>query len=303
MTVIAAIVWNFIYESAKVVFKSTPPNRGTNSDPSLFVTKDSNPQRQHINSLFNESLLSDDKVYTIIEFIVESGKFLSAEECLALYEFLKKPCLKVAPHRLAGIKNAVLHILRGQTNLPKPWDEMLADLFLDRKQIVTMRDYALQHLFTWYEELRTSNTSTLVEKPFLRMEAIFWQGTGEIDSEIGGTALLGLHYLSQQIENIDRERIQKSALDLTANQQASILSRATALQICGQLGLIEALPVAIQLTRGTSPIPLQCSAIAALGELGGAAELDLLETLLKKTESGSLNAAIIRSIKQLTAKK
>lgn len=253
-------------------------------------------------TLFSTTALSSDEIYQVIDQLKLRNKTLTTEECRILFEFLGLSYPDIPPQRLAGIKNEVLHILRGQPNLPAPWDQMLASLFQDRGQAGVVRDYALQHLFTWYEEMPGGAKNLGGEKALGRMTGIFWQALKESDSEIAGTALLGLCYLTEQKLFSDRERLSMDALAIVQNDRASVQSRLTALQVCARLGLKEAVPIALELAQGAKSLPIRCSAIAALGSLGGETELATLKSMIKGSNA-DLELAIARAIDQLMLSK
>jgi hypothetical protein len=236
------------------------------------------------------SILADTKV---------RGKTLAANECSALLEFLREAKIRGPYQRMAAVKNEVMVILHGQPNLPDPWDRLLATLYADAAQPVEIRDYALQHLFTWYEEIHYTPPNSVRSEQLVRMEKVFCQGTQEIDSEIAGTALLGLHRLSQQAMVADRTRIITSSLAVAGDSGANAMSRSTALQICAPAGASGVLPTARKLAQETDSIALRCAAIAALGELGGVPELELLRGLPSKPDC---DAAVRAATRKLTFK-
>jgi len=244
-------------------------------------------------------------VFEEIERLRVLGDSIPAAQCQAFLDVLKNPYPEIAAPRLAWIRNDILHLLRGQSNLPKPWDQVLADLFYDAGSPGVLRDYALQHLFRWYDELSVEAVPSTTNMPTLhRIEQVFWQATKAVDSEIAGTALLGLAALQEagKMSNHEPSELQAVALNVLESSEANPLSRLTALQVCSCLRVTNALPVAAELARDPGQLALRCSAIAAMGELGGAQELAGLSAMTEVPGSSPLAIALTNAIRRLNAR-
>src|SRR5205085_2658349 len=101
------------------------------------------------------------------------------------------------------------------------------------------------------------------------IQRIFWEALRESDNSIAGTALLGLFHLSREMpSDFDEKSIARAALQLAGGDGVGELSRITAFQICARLNLPGALPAIWQAARSGETVPLQISAISALGALG-----------------------------------
>jgi hypothetical protein len=84
------------------------------------------------------------------------------------------------------------------------------------------------------------------------------------------------------------------------------LARITALQVCAQLGVKDVLPLALQFAESAKSIPLRVSAIAAVGQLGGAEVTAYLENLAAGNDARlavPARAALQRRARQLIAQK
>ncbi len=288
---------------------STDPSPGNASRSARLVAQSSRvvPARAGAAvpaaSIFSARELRDDNIYRQVDGLRRRGKSLTAGECKGLYQFLKEPFLNIPPHRLAGIENEVLHILRGQANLAAPWDRMLADLVADKSVPHVVRDYGLQHLFNVYEQLRREQPGAAGADDFDRMERVFWSATSETESEMAGTALLGLSSLLSDgmTSNYTASDVASAALGVLGAGEATQLSRLTGLQVCARLGVREALPAATQLASAPRPIPVRCSAIAAVGELGGEPELALLNGLAGESDP-AIAVAVNQAVHHLTTR-
>ena len=190
------------------------------------------------------------------------GTTLSSKEISALYAYLLTPGSPVAATRQNEnwLRNEMLNQLAEQETLPSGLADVLLAIYQDPQQDVVMRDYAVQRMTPVYERASSE------EKAALRQA--LWQATGETDGSIAGTALLALQELAQTSEGLERNRVAETALQLATDEQCGELSRITAIQVCGQMGVNQAETLMLQLAQNASSIPLRISAIAALGDLG-----------------------------------
>ncbi|MBI3879311.1 MAG: hypothetical protein HY301_04515 [Verrucomicrobia bacterium] len=211
-----------------------------------------------------------------------SGRELSPAEVKALLGFLlnKAPGTPGELMVEAAVKNEVLNrLVLGVRPLDGLTDVLIA-LHHDREQDAVMRDYAIQHLIVLHERLPAANSA---ERE--KIELVLWEALAEKDSSIAGTALLGLHNLALGGAQLDTTRLGEDAVALARDESAGELARITALQVCAGRGLAEALPSATALAGGAPTVPLQISAIAALGRLGSARDLPALTELAGGTNA------------------
>jgi hypothetical protein len=215
------------------------------------------------------------------------GKELSRAEIEALYAFLRSN--SVRPGALIGgehvLKNDVLNLLLNQVTPPADLLPMLRQLYHDQSQDSVTRDYALQHVVSFCVKIgqsapAQSGDTNVPSLPVVAdTQQVLWEALTETDSSIAGTALLGLHRLSAAHAEIDPNRVSATALKLIQDPTTGELSLITAVQVCAQREIKEALPLVRNLAKGAPSLPLQISAIAAVGDLGGAAEQAFLEGL------------------------
>jgi len=113
--------------------------------------------------------------------------------------------------------------------------------------------------------------------------------------------LLALHELSTLDASIDTAAVQAAALSMAGDASSSALCRIAALQVCGRLGVSEALPIAERLAQRSDHVPLQISAIAGLGHLGGSNELTLPE-IMQPEANARLRPALASARARLNAR-
>jgi hypothetical protein len=215
------------------------------------------------------------------------GKHLSSEEVAALTAYLQQRGVAVGLTAQAdsALKNEVLNTLLSQEPPIAGLPEFLAGLYQDRYQNAVMRDYAIQHLHSWYQNAMTPAEGACrpdagdLARQKQATQQLFWDALKETDSSIAGTALLALSDLAVQEPLIDASAVKSAALKLAQDSGTGTLSRITALQVCARMGVAEALPMAFKLAQNSGDVALQIPAIAALGQLGGPAELAWLQSV------------------------
>ena len=200
------------------------------------------------------------------------SRSLSAQDIDNLYHFLrdkKNTCF--------ALKNELMTALRDQKKAPPGLTALFLELYRDPEQNPVIRDYALQHLCLWYEQVADGEKS--------QIEQALWDALNEKQTSIAGTALVALAHLSEKNPQLDSGKVKDAALQLANDPACGELARITALQVCGNLGAKEILPVALDLAKNSQDTPLRISAIAALGEVGGREVQPLLKKLSKNSNT------------------
>ena len=190
---------------------------------------------------------------------------LSRGEIAALYVFLKSP---PAPKEenlpaLRVLKNDILDVLIGQAVPPAGLTDTMIEIYRDPSQDKVSRDYAIQHLSTWYE---LGATDAPVSKGKIRAAL---REAAHDKSSIGGTALLGWHRISKNDAAFDKQEIDALALRLAQSDETHTATRITAIQVCAERGLKELLPIVTALSQARVCLPLRLSATAAINRLAG----------------------------------
>jgi hypothetical protein len=225
---------------------------------------------------------------------------LRPEEKQALYDFLARRSPEDEQQSGHVLKNAVLNVLVTQPAPLPDLAEHLARWVQDAHLHVVIRDYALQHVAAFYGELDRAPAEVAAASRRVLREALF-DALSEHGTSLPGTALLGLARLAEKDEAFDRGRIREAGLALAHDQDAGELARVSALQVCARLGLGEIVPLCAELAAGASSIPLRLSAIAALGQLGGAAELPRLNQLISEKDH-RLRPALTLALERIQAR-
>jgi HEAT repeats len=209
---------------------------------------------------------------------------LTAEETNAFYRYLQTPA-KNSPDAEGEnwLRNEMLDKLVQQTVVTNDLSQLLVALYRDTAQDDVLRDYALQHMAPVYGRVDTNEQASL--------QAALWQAVGETDTSIGGTALLALLNVAQTDPAVDQKQLAKMASQLAGDDSCGELTRITAVQICGRLRVDQALPVVQQLAQAAPSEPLQIAAMAALGDFGTPAAVNILERLAASPDPRLAQAA------------
>jgi HEAT repeat protein len=160
---------------------------------------------------------------------------------------------------------------------------MLVAVYHDPAQDVVMRDYSVQHMAPAYEKVSDQEKSNLRDA--------LWQAAGETDTSIAGTAILAMLDIAQTEPTMDRGRLADTAFKLAADDRCGELARITAVQVCGRMGVEQALPIVEQLAQTAQSIPLRIAATAALGDIGGTEAVQILQRLAESSEPRQALAA------------
>lgn len=165
---------------------------------------------------------------------------------------------------------------------------------VDRHRVI--RDYALQHLLAFAEH--RAEASERVEL----META-WEGIDKTRDSYRGTYLVALSYQAGEPGWPAVESVSTKAWKVAASGDAHVLSRITALQVCGKLGYQEALPLALQIAADVQAhMTLRTSAIATIGDLGLVEDQVFLNELAERSPP-RLQVAIQAALARIDRKK
>lgn len=196
---------------------------------------------------------------------------LGADDVQALMDYLRATdgALRVA--REAALKNDVLNLLRNQATFPDGLADLLMEMFACKAQPSEVRDYALQHLGALQkDDLEASQRQDVRD--------LFVAAAKDIRESFAGTALYSLSAIGQMSKAQDAElrRLTVAACGAAANP----LARMSALQLAGERGYREVLPVVRNLLDGARRDAVtDMVAVGTLGLLGGRDDLSRLERL------------------------
>jgi HEAT repeat protein len=198
---------------------------------------------------------------------------LTLPEVQALYRYLLVSSSAAAQDREQEnwLRNELMDKLTSQAMPPPELVQVLVAIYQDPAQDIVMRDYAVQHMRPAYVQAGPEQRDLL--------QQALWNAATETDSSVAGTALLALQSLGHEYKEIDADRLGAVSLNLAGEGRCGELSRITAVQVCGRLGLKQAAPLLTQLAQDADSIPLRIASIAALGDVGDEAARTWLQQL------------------------
>lgn len=240
--------------------------------------------------VMNDKLNYWDRTTALKDFV----RNLSDDDLGALVEFLKHASPEDKDAWARALKNAIMDYLCKKN--AKGLNKLLSQIYLNGDEDLVVRDYALQHLIEYNQAMAQSGDERASD--LKQTSEVLWQAVKETDSSLAGTALMGLSRLSDISPSIDRQQVAETALLLVEDDQTGELTRTTALQVCAQMGVTNALPAIWQIAQTGETLPLQVSAIAALGLLNDKAATPYLQQIMNGAED-SLKPAARQSLVQL----
>jgi hypothetical protein len=231
------------------------------------------------------------RAYFRLQELAASGS-LTGEQCRALVDFVAQQTPDEGLARTAAIKNMVLNLLARQEALPERWDRLLQRIIEDEDQNTVIRAYALQHLFTWYEDmLQAGHTDVIGGEELKAVADLFWRLTDHEEGSIASTALLGLCHLAACDPALDVTRVGRKAGVLLHAPGVDPLMEISAFQVAGLLKQRDVLERALDVARTGTGIASRVSAIGAVGALGGEGEAAAIEVLLEDPNPSIRTAA------------
>ena len=245
---------------------------------------------------------------------------LTGPEVDAFSRYLRTPTPQSGqdPDGEHWLRNVMLDTLVQQAEVPRGLADLLVAVYQNPAQDEVMRDYAVQHMVPAYELVSAPEQANL--------QKALWQAVGETDTSIAGTALLALLDVvggsgsvltdsglrraevatatqagadatlrgsaqAPRVPPVDEVRLAQTALNLATDGRCGELARITAVQVCGRLGVDQALPIVEQLAQTAPSMPLRIAATAALGDIGGTEAVQLLQWLAESPEPRQALAA------------
>ena len=224
---------------------------------------------------------------------------LNPKELDAIYaSILEHPQPETFPRRAwHALFSDTLNALVLQQNTPvADLPHRLLAIVKDAGRHRVLRDYALQQLLSFAEyRAGQSQRVGLLETT--------WQEISQTRDSFRGTYLLALSYQAGEPGWPAAAEVATKAWQVASADDARVLSRITALQVCGKLGHREALPLALQIaTDSQAHMTLRTSAIATIGDLGSESERTSLASLAQHSPP-RLQVAIQAALARINQKK
>lgn len=182
-----------------------------------------------------------------------------------------------------GLKNELVFALLRQREGLTELAELLVRMSRAEETDATWRDYCVQFLGKCYP--RINDTKSRESMADALWEALKNQRGGRG----AGSAARQLMTLGRTFPEFPPEKVSAASLEALLDPTCSEETKTALLQVCGILGERSALPAARTIAGLDSSPVLRASAIAAIGMLGDASDLPLLERL---AVSGDMRVSI-----------
>lgn len=213
---------------------------------------------------------------------------LPEKDVAALIAYLRRADNAMRIERVAALKNDVMNLLRNQDPPPKDLAGTLIGIFEGGKHPPAVLDYCIQHLGAMLDELD--------EKGRLRVRAVLAKAAKRTKQPYAGTALYSLAEDARATPAQDKE-LKGLALAL-CKPEANHAARIAAIQLVGERGFADALPVLREILSSPSrDAVLDIAAIGSVGLLGDVDDIPLVESVAARggrRYAVAANAAIER---------
>lgn len=213
---------------------------------------------------------------------------LPEKDVAALIAYLRRADNAMRIERVAALKNDVMNLLRNQDPPPKDLAGTLIGIFEGGKHPPAVLDYCIQHLGAMLDELD--------EKGRLRVRAVLAKAAKRTKQPYAGTALYSLAEDARATPAQDKE-LKGLALAL-CKPEANHAARIAAIQLAGERGFADALPVLREILSSPSrDAVLDIAAIGSVGLLGDVDDIPLVESVAARggrRYAVAANAAIER---------
>jgi HEAT repeat protein len=224
------------------------------------------------------------------------------------------------PIEINSIKNDVLDRLLRQKQLPEGLGLQMAEMASNPINDPVWRDYSIQFMGQFYERFTTESGGQKSEDGGQKAEEINQQSAiairqslfsalDERSETLAGTALIGLELLSRTNEEFDRKLIVKKTVEIAADEAASPSCRLTALRLAslagkeqGAEGMARIVDTTRRLAQTGETVLLRSAAIVTLGEVGSAADRELLDTFAL-SDNKQISAAAQMALKKMDSRK
>ena len=193
---------------------------------------------------------------------------LTADDVAALTAWLASTNDVLRVERLAALKNDAMNLLRRQENPAPDFADTLISIFESEAHPPAVLDYCIQHLGAIQGDLAD-------ESQRRRIHSLLMKAAGRKSQPYAGTALYALAEDASATPAQDEE-LRRLTLVLCA-PGANPVARIAAIQLAGQRGYAEALPLLLEtLSAPRRDVVTDIVCLGSLGLLGDAGDLPLL---------------------------
>ena len=195
---------------------------------------------------------------------------LSVDDVVALMEYVAATNCTMRVEREAALKNDVLNLLRNQKQQPEGLEDLLLDMVASGQYAPLIIDYCIQHLGA----LVGSIPDDLMKA---RIRETFVASAKDIGETYSGTALYSLAELPNRSKS-EADELRRLTV-AACGENANPIARISAIQLAGERGYCETLPILRSILAGIRrDAVLDMAAVGSIGLLGDADDINLLES-------------------------
>ncbi len=224
---------------------------------------------------------------------------LAKNDVDALLAYLRSADDAMRVERVAALKNDVMNLLRNQEPPVEGLAETLVAMIEGKKHPPVVIDYCIQHLGAMVNELDESMRTGVRGAPALPdggVRGVLVRAAREKTKPYAGTALYSLAEDKRATREQERE-LKRLTLAL-CKPGVNNVARIAAIQLAGQRGYAEALPVLRETLSGEKrDAVLDTVCIGSIGLLGNADDIALLERFRGDARRSAAVDAAIKRIK------
>ena len=215
---------------------------------------------------------------------------LTTDDIAALMEYVAATSCVMRVEREAALKNNVLNLLRNQKHQPEGLADLLLDMVASRQHASVVIDYCIQHLGAMSGSISDDLTKARIRETFV----VAAKDLGETYS---GTALYSLAEMPNKSKS-ESDELRRLAV-AACGESANTIARISAIQLAGERGYLETLPMLRGILAGTRrDAVLDMTVVGSIGLMGDVADIQLLE-LFRSRGGRRLKPAIDAAVQRI----
>ena len=195
---------------------------------------------------------------------------LSEEDVAALMEYIAATDCVMRVEREAALKNDVLNLLRSQKRQPEGLADLLLEMVASKQYAPVIIDYCIQHLGAMVGSVPDVTTKARIREAFVA-------AAEDIGEAYSGTALYSLAEMPNKSKH-ESDELRRLAV-VACGKSANPIARISAIQLAGERGYRETLPMLRGVLAGTRrDAVLDMAVVGSVGLMGDANDIQLLES-------------------------
>lgn len=246
--------------------------------------------------------------WDLIDAVTELGDTLTQEEAAEIVKKLREIAGKPDAGKISAVNlNSLLNLLRRNGVADPDIFQSLAGIVANEAADIEVRDYAVQHAEGWLRERDPATGKPAVDDPPSRqaIRKLLVDAAAMPGKSFSGTATTALVDLAGFYpEEFPAELVDRSVLGLLKGDEVHPAARVSAIQLCAERGLTQALPeIRAVMGKADAAPALRLAAYAALGTLGDASDAAALDKLLAtEVRDRRFDAALQGARKKIAAR-